>query len=576
MKLKIFFFIAIGMALNGCSDSFLEVPIQGALTEEALQNKKGVDALLIGAYASVIGPSGGDNWYDSAPTNWIWGDITSGDAHRGGDSPSDNPEGILAEEFKLTPNSTYVLGKWVTVFGGISRANAVIRTARNASDMTDDEKTKAIAQARFLRGHFNFEGTKMWEKIPYIDENVTDYKLSNDSTIWEHIDADFKYAYENLPEIQSEVGRVNKWAAACYLAKSYMFQHRYTEALSLLNTIVAQGTTSSGEAYGLNTNYHDNFNVEKENSKECVFAVQFSVNDGSYGYHSNIGEWTNYPYMYAGSYGGGWKQPSQDLVDAFKTDDNGLPMLDSYYVSHVTSDYHIASYDPFTPYQGNLDPRIDWSLGRRGIPYLDWGVHPGQDWLVGGASCIGGPYSPMKNVYQQSQWYNSAYWEYANWWMSCSALNYNIIRYADVLLWAAECEVEVGTLDNARKYVNQIRERAQNSDYVTSDAGEMAANYKIELYTSSWTDQDYARDAVRFERRLELSLEGHRFFDLVRWGIAANYINEYLNRESSSITMLNGISFTKGKNEYYPIPQTEIDFSAVNGVPKLKQNPGYN
>jgi hypothetical protein len=155
-----------------------------------------------------------------------------------------------------------------------------------------------------------------------------------------------------------------------------------------------------------------------------------------------------------------------------------------------------------------------------------------------------------------------------------SAVNYNIIRYADVLLWAAEAEIEAGTIDQARTYVNMIRSRAMNGCTVAIDysSGSPSANYSMGLYATPWTSQSYALAAVMFERRLEFAEEGQRFFDLVRWGNAATYLNAFLQVEKTRGvgSVLSTADFTSGKNEYYPIPQQEIILD-----PQLKQNPGY-
>ena len=233
---------------------------------------------------------------------------------------------------------------------------------------------------------------------------------------------------------------------------------------------------------------------------------------------------------------------------------------------------------------------MDWTVGRRGVPYLDWASpsyfgtnatgyssfptsDPNFGWINN--RLFGGPYVPVKNNYRASQvgLYSD---NYVQGYLVGSAVNYSIIRFADVLLWAAECEVEIGDLNKARTLVNYVRERAltgRKVEVASDQFGNYApsAHYVIGLYNDSWADQSYARNAVRVERRLELALEGHRFFDLVRWGIADSYINNYLNAEEPRLPAnLTGVSFTKDKNEYFPIPQTEIDLN-----PSLKQNPGY-
>lgn len=266
-------------------------------------------------------------------------------------------------------------------------------------------------------------------------------------------------------------------------------------------------------------------------------------------------------------------------------------MLNTFNETNMTNDEDVGAYDyTYSAYQGTVDPRLDWTVGRRAVPYLDWASpsyygdnatgyssYPSSDPSLGWINdrTFGGPYSPVKNNYRASQ--VSLYADfYAQGYLLGSAVNYSIIRFADVLLWAAECEVEVGSLERSRTLVNYVRARAMNGrqvevsyDYIGNYLP--SANYYVGLYNDPWTDQNIARDAVRFERRLELALEGQRFFDLVRWGIAADYINNYLTTEKDRLpNNLTGVTFTVNKNEYFPIPQTEIDLN-----PKLKQNPGY-
>jgi hypothetical protein len=567
------------LGMGACSKSFLEVPPQGsAVTSNLLATKTGVQQLLVGAYHSLTGLTLTSQWYSTAGDNWVYGDITSGDAYRGGTS-GDNPLGIQFEEFQEISTNGYMEDKWGACYDGVARANSVILAAEAAGDMTDAEKQEAIAEARFLRGHFHFDAKKMWNNVPYIDETVTNFKVSNQPDIWPQIEADFRFAFDNLPASQPMAGQANKWAAACYIAKCYMFEKKFPEAKALLDSIIASGVTAQGVKYALMPCFHDDFDIASENNQEEVFQIQFSANDGSSAGDNNLGEINNTAVIYPlSSYYASWKQPSFNLVNAYKTDANGLPLMDASGNDisndvNMTNDMGLASSDPFTPYSGTVDPRLDWTVGRRGIPYLDWGVNVGADWVSD--QTFGGPYTNIKNSYRAATVDTAAEIPYNNYfYASSNAVNVSIIRFADVLLWAAEAEVEAGSLDQARTYVNMIRNRAKNGCYVQNN-GANAANYLVNPYPTPWTDQNYARNAVRFERRLELAMEGHRFFDLVRWGIAGTYINTYLQTEQTRLAHLQGIQFVAGKNEYFPLPQQEVDLSNTNGKPLLVQNPGY-
>jgi starch-binding outer membrane protein, SusD/RagB family len=319
--------------------------------------------------------------------------------------------------------------------------------------------------------------------------------------------------------------------------------------------------------------------VGTENNSETVLQINFSVDPTSLPDNANLGETGVSPVGTAADVTYGyWKQPSFNVVNAFKTDINGLPMMDgsgndTSNVTNMTNDMNIPSSSPFVPYQGTVDPRLDWSVGRRGVPYLDWGVDPGANWVAD--QSFGGPYINIKNMFKQSEegagfgGIISSYYYVGN-----SAVNYNIIRWADVLLWAAEAEVQAGSIDQARTYVNMVRSRAMNGCTVAIDysSGSPSANYFMGLYTTPWTSQSYAMAAIQFERRLEFAEEGQRFFDLVRWGNAGAYLNAFLQVEKTRGvgSVLSTADFTTGKNEYYPIPQQEIILD-----PQLKQNPGY-
>jgi hypothetical protein len=602
MKRLIIFTCLAGLALTACKESFLDVPPPNVVTVDALANKAGVQQLLVGAYHDITGLTVHSGWWSTSGTNWIYGDITSGDAYRGGEN--DGADGIIIEHFQTQPSTGYVADKWRSCYDGVSRSNAVILAANEAKDMSASEKSVAIAEARFLRGHFHFDAKKIFNNIPFINETVTDYKVPNSKDIWPEIEADFRFAFNNLPAVQPLKGKANKWAAACYLAKTYMFEKKFAEAKALLDSIIpatyggnGKGTTSQGIPYALVTNYDDNFNATTENNSEQVFQIQFSVNDGSNGGNANIGESANTPAFYPlSSFYTTWKQPSFNLVNSFKTDANGLPMMDASgndqsNLVNMKNDQDVSGSDyTYFTYQGNVDPRLDWTVGRRGVPYLNWASpsywgenatgyssyptsDPNYGWINN--RLFGGPYSPVKNNFRADQF--SVYSDYyAQGYLLSSGVNYSIIRFADVLLWAAECEVEVGNLNRARALVNYVRNRALNGrmvevayDYIGSYYA--SANYSIGLYNTAWADKNFARNAVRYERRLELALEGHRFFDLVRWGIAGTYINSYLTAEKVRLPAnLTGVTFTEGKNEYFPIPQNEIDLN-----PNFKQNQGY-
>lgn len=557
-----------------CQDKFLDVPATGQLSGAQLTSKAGLDGLLVGAYAQL----NARGFSQSASSfNWVRGSVSGGDANKGSNSGDFNA---------LTPFQTYgilatsgeVNAKWNAMYEGVARCNSTLRSLASAgADVTAADKARISGEARFLRAHYYFELKRSFNKVPYVDE-TKDYgtgieAVTNSADIWPNIEADFKYAVDNLPASQGAVGRANKWAATAYLAKTYLYEKKYAEAKALFDQVIASGVTSDGKKYALNTNFQDNFNAAKDNSSESVFAIQAAANAGNSD-NANPDLVLNFPYN-TGSNGPagccGFFAPSFELANSFRVDANGLPLLDGSYNSsanQLKTDQGIASSEPFTPDAGPVDPRLDWSIGRRGIPYLDWQVHPGLDWIRDQG--FAGPYSPIKFVFYKSQ--DKVLTDGSSWTDGYSAINYNIIRYADVLLMAAECEVEVGSLATALSYVNQIRTRAKGTAYVKTAAGANAANYQIGLYTA-FADKAAARTAVQFERKLELSGEGHRFYDLVRWGTASTVLNAFIAYEGKLLPVgYTGAKYTTGKDEYLPIPQQQID---SQGKSVLAQNPGY-
>ncbi|MCE7058952.1 RagB/SusD family nutrient uptake outer membrane protein [Dyadobacter sp. CY343] len=557
-----------------CKESFLEIPATGQLDEGQLSTKKGIEGVLVSVYGQLNGRA---NRMASA-SNWVWGSIRGGDANKGTD-PGDFSDINPIQRFEYQTTQGVIVDKWKGNYEGVARANLVMKLLGIAqADVTDEDKKRIGGEARFLRGHYYFELKRGFNNTPYVDETM-DYgtgieKVSNTSELWPMIEADMKFAYENLPETQTAAGRINKWGAAAYLAKVYMYQKKFAEAKALYDLIMASGKTTNGKKYALVPRFQDAFKASNDNSPESVFAIQAAANTGSVN-NANPDFDLNWPYN-TGPNGPGnccsFFSPSFELVNSFRTDANGLPLLDGSYnvgANEVKSDMGIKSNATFVPDAGRLDPRLDHSVGRRGIPYLDWIKHPGADWIRNQANA--GPYSPKKYAYYKAD--VGSLQDNSSWTPGYTAINVNIIRFADVLLMAAEAEIEVGSLEKAREYTNVVRERASlPASFVKIDTLN-AANYVIGLYKTPWASKDDARKAVRFERKLELSGEGHRFFDLVRWGTAATEINAYLTYEGKKLSgALGGAKFTPNKNEYLPLPQEQID---LVGKDVLIQNPGY-
>ncbi len=596
--------------------NFLDKPSTGTLQPALLANKAGVEGLLIGAYSLLDGVYKNqpvDAW-ETSVDNWSFGGIASDDAYKGS-NPTDQPNAAEIMTHTTSVINEYVANKWANVYNGVQRANDVLREIPLVTDgsILPDYQKQLIGEARFLRGVYHMEAAKIWRKVPYVDETVTytgnNFNVGNPGPIWDKIEADLVAAVASLPTTQTaQIGRVNKYAAEAFLAKAYMFDHKYDLAKAALADVIANGVTSGGTKYALEP-FANNFNPSTKNGPESVFPVQATVNDNANGYNGNAGDALNFPS------GGpntccGFYQPSFSLVNSYKVDPaTGLPLVNTFDATDLKSDQGVDAADATwlpdstTP----LDPRLDWTVGRRGIPYLDWGIHPGAAWSRDQTDA--GPYSPIKNVYYKAT-QSSTSDTYNGWAANAStANNYNLIRFADVLLWAAECEVEsaTGSLDQARIYVNMVRNRAADktgwvkgrvTGYGVNAKGvvdatlpivdntQYAANYMVGLYPAgSFTTKDVARQYVWFERKLELAMEGHRFFDLQRYdgvyggpaatGYMKTVLSAYIAHDSNIKGFANptmqGNTFTTNKNEIYPIPQTQIDLE--HG--QLTQNTGY-
>ena len=559
------------MVAVSCSEEFLDVPPVGQLSENQLRSLAGLDASLIAAYSQV---NGRGNRLGS-PSNWVWGSIRGGEANKGtdpGDFSTINP----IQRYENNAAGGEMGSKYNVCYEGIARANNVLRLLQNPGpDVTPADITRLTSQARFLRAHFYFELARDYNRTPYVDETV-DYgsgleEVKNDKDLWPFIIADLDYAVKNLPATQAQVGRVNSWAAKAYLAKVYMYTKEFSKAKPLFDDVIANGRTSNNKKYDLVPYYDNAFRAANDNHEESVWAYQAAANTGSV-LNANPEFDLNFPYNTGPAGPGnccGFFQPSFTFVNAFRTK-NGLPLLDKSYNSpanEVKNDMGIASGTAFTPDAGPLDPRLDHTVGRRGIPYLDWQDHPGQAWIRNQPN--GGPYSPKKYVYAKSE--QGSYQDNSSWTPGYTGINFMIIRFADVLLLAAEAEIEVGSLEKAREYVNRVRTRAINSKLMRT-GGTPAANYDIKTYDSPWTDKATAQSAVRMERLLELGMEGHRFYDLQRWGTAKAELDFYLAYDGVKLSAaLGGAKYTD-QYKWVPIPQDQID---LVGSDILTQNPGF-
>ena len=585
-KILVPVFLAMIVTIVACSKGFLDKAPLATLNPAVMASEAGVQGLLIGAYSLVDGEGTAGDGFASGASNWLFGGVGSDDAYKGSD-PTDVADGVGIENWSITPTNGALSQKWNLCYSGVQRCNDVLRTLAIATGIPATEVTTITGEAKFLRSYYNIELKKIFKNVIFADETVVVGKkdVSNATDIWSKIEADLTEAIAKLPESQPQVGRANIWAAKALLAKAYMFQQKYDAAYTLLKDVIANGKTSDGTKYALKSHLYSNFNPAQKNSSESIFAAQTSVQDGSsvaWGGdpNGNYGDILNFPYNGGPGACCGFYNPSQDLANAYKTDAQGLPLLDTWYNGAWVSDQAAPAYT------GTLDPRIDLTMGRKGIPYLDWGNHPGDDWIRNPKA--DGHFSPKKNVYAVSQRgaftdVGSAYWGPTQ----LVANNVNIIRFADVILWAAECAAQAGDLTAAVDYVNQIRARAadktgwvyKNSDYDAATATYKsqttpADNYTIALYPS-FPSKDYAVKAIQFERRLELAMEGNRFFDLVRYGTADVVLNAYNTREKVARTYRANSVFTKGKSEYMPIPQGEIDNLNADGTVRLVQNPGY-
>ncbi len=500
---------------------FPERRARGELTPDQTVDPANVEGVVISAYSVLNGQiDEATNAYNSPASNWSFGDVLADDAYKGGGGTGDQNQIHQMEIYNIDPTILDVERKWLALYEGVKRANQAMRILEASETFEANLKEQRMAEMRFLRGHFYFELKKIYNQVPYIDETaetIEDYYVANTTPseqLWQAIEADFRAAAEVLPAAQEQPGRPTQGAAQAYLTKALIFQEKWQEASTMADAVIASGQ------YELMNNFREVFLPENDNGPEIIFAVQHSINDGSpRNFNGSIGDRLAPPGgPYYPQYG--FHRPTQNLINAYKTNGEGLPQTDNI---NVTEDDFV-------------DPRLDHTVARPGIPYLDLGILYEESWARDLATY--GPYGPKKRIISANSTNYLPVWPYVN------ALNYYVIRYADVLLWKAEAAIELGDLETGRQYINQVRERALAGEYVmTLDGSAPAANYQIQPYTAPFASYDEAIVALRTERRLELAHEGHRFFDLVRWDMAADVLNAYLDVEQTQRTHLVGAQF---------------------------------
>lgn len=551
--------------LWACKKKFLDVTPVGVLDEATLSSEKGVNKLLIAAYAMLDAHDGdlnlGGEW-GSGGSNFLYGSIGGGEANKGSDPGDQGPNMTPIQRHEASNTNGALNDRWKAIYEGVKRTNTTMQVLAKVTSISDATRKNLAGQTRFLRAWYHFQARILFGKVPYLDEKI-DADLTtgviggvpNDVDIYPKILEDAKFAWENLPATQDAVGRVNKWIAGAFYGKVLMFAKDFATAKTVLTDVVNNGTNPLGVKFDLNANYDDNFNVDFDNSKESVFAFQASSLDNASARNGNWGDLLNTPSATGGG-GAGFFCPTYWFANQFKTDAAGLP---------VANPQNTQVFDPFgqagfTQYAGNVDVRLDWTIGRNGVPFHDWGTYL-TSWPRDKSA---GPYAAKKTMIRQSQ-VNSTH-DASIWFVAGgTALNLNLIRFSDVLLLLAEAEIETsgGSLANAFTLINKVRARAQNSRKVT-----FPATYGTPVtapYTTPFASQAAARSTVRLERLLELGLEGHRFFDLVRWGIATTELQAYYDYESPmpyQVLLKPKPTYQSPAKDYYPIPQRQIDLSS--------------
>lgn len=528
-------------SFSSCND-MLDLKPNGQFTSDQI-TEDAVDNLMAAAYAGLEAHFFGNNEAFSGPsTNWVF-DVRSDDAYKGGGAVSMEANIHQLEISNLTSDNVTNLNKWRNNYFAISRVHQAMNAINSAENLAN--KDAYIGELKLLRAWYYFDLIRIFERIPYITENddakTVRYDQFTREEIFGFIKGDLEDAWNSIPETQDLPGRFNKYVAAALMAKVCAFTSDWTDVVIYSDYVIGS------HKYELYNNFCDMSKIEFNNQKESIMAIQFSTADNNA--HINWSNLLNTTYSEGNLFGSGddFFLGSQNLVNAFRTNENGLPYLDGTF-----NDVDVKSNGE---YKGNVDPRLDFTVGRIGFPFRGFTYTKG--WCR--AYDVYGEYSGKKGLIDPTSpdMVQGFPW-------GASGLNFCLIRYADILLLKAEALIELNTdLETARTLINDVRNKAKRSidgTYTPRELNPLLASYKVEPYPADGWTQDYARRAVRMERRLELAMEGNRWFDLVRWGNVVEVMNEYFNTEKELRTYLQDAAMTEDEI-FLAIPLSEVQNS---------------
>lgn len=558
---KILYSVLTVLALVGttsCSDFLDDQKPQGVLDSDMVKDPSNVDNLVISAYAVFTTAED----VNSSFSMWNF-DVRSDDAYKGGNGTSDGDvfHQLEIEQGVLTTNWN-INDMWVRLYNCISRVNSAISVLETTSD-SYQLKAQRLGEMKFLRAYAHFLLKRLYKNIPFImdanlkqeDYNTLSNTEFNNDEGWQQIINDVEYAYSVLPVKQTDKGRPSKAAAAAFLTKAYLYKaYRQDDPSSnqvtsinredLLKVIeYSNPDIYSAGGFDLEPDFHNNFRPETqyENGVESIWAMQYSINDGTK--YGNL-NWSyglivpNIPGVTDG--GCDFYKPSQNLVNAYRTDADGHPFIDTF----NNKDYDLTQ---------DADPRLFLTVGLTGLPYefnSKYMMDASSTWSR--SNGLYGYYVTLKQNVDP----DCGYMVKGSWWGT--PMNRIVFRYADVLLERAEAYAQLNETGEAIKLVNKIRLRAkQSTGMIANYPSDYGVKFNISTYNGSYSQED-ALKIVKMERRLEMGMESERFFDLVRWGEAEKVLNKYFAEETNNCSIYGDAHFTADKNEYLPIPFSQV------------------